>query len=236
MTPASFHEAPRRVDLAEGVTLYLGDCRDVLPTLGRVDAIVSDPPYGIAHVKGASGHGKHNRRNIASIAGDNTDFDPSPFLGFTDVILWGASHYAQRLPHGRWLIWDKLGEMQSFDSFSDVEIAWHSRRGAERIFRHMWKGICQASEKDATREHPTQKPVVLMEWCIEQLPLTAEVICDPFMGSGTTGVAAVKLGRKFIGIEIEEKYFNIAVCRISDALKQPDIFIEIPKLKQGAML
>jgi DNA modification methylase len=219
--------------LAEGITLYCGDCREVLPTLGKVDAVVTDPPYGIAHVKGAGGLGKHNRRNIAPIFGDDVDFDPSPWLGFKDVILWGASHYAQRLPHGRWLVWDKLGEMKSFDSFSDIEVAWHNKRGAERLFRHMWKGICQDSEKDTTREHPTQKPVTLMRWCIEQCD-RPESVLDPFMGSGTTGVAAVKLGRKFIGIEIELKYFDIACRRMSDALKQPDLFIEAPRPAEQA--
>jgi site-specific DNA-methyltransferase (adenine-specific) len=228
--------SPRIETLAEGVTLYLGDCREILPTLGKVDAVVTDPPYGIAHVKGAGGHGKHNRRNIAPIVGDEADFDPTPLLGLADdVILWGASHYAQRLPHGRWLVWDKLGEMASYDSFSDIEVAWHNRRGAERLIRHMWKGICQDSEKDSTREHPTQKPIVVMQWCIKQIPPPATLILDPFMGSGTTGVAAVKLGRKFIGIEIEPKYFDIACRRISEALKQPDMFIEKPKpLKQEA--
>lgn len=214
----------RTETIAEGVTLYLGDCRDILPGL-EIDALVSDPPYGIAHVKGTGGGGKHNRRNIAPIHGDAEDFDPSHLLGFPDVIIWGASHYAQRLPHGRWYVWDKLGRMESYDSFSDIEIAWHNKRGAERIFRHMWKGICQDSEKDATREHPTQKPVALMQWCIKQV--SGQTICDPYMGTGTTGVAAVKMGRKFIGIEIEPKYFEIACRRIGEAHKQPDLLVQI---------
>jgi site-specific DNA-methyltransferase (adenine-specific) len=213
--------------IAEGVTLYLGDCRDILPTLERVDALVSDPPYGIAHIKGAGGKGKHNRRNIAPIIGDASPFNPEALLGYPDVILWGASHYAQRLPHGRWYVWDKLAGMESFDSFSDIEIAWHNKRGAERIFRHMWKGICQDSEKEATREHPTQKPIALMEWCIKQVP--GQIICDPYMGSGTTGVAAVRLGRKFVGIELDLKYFEVACRRIKAAVDAPSLFIEPPK-------
>ena len=231
--------------LAEGVTLHLADCRDMLPTLPRADAIVTDPPYGIGYVKGTSGNnppgrrGAHNavlRRSIDPVAGDDCDFDPAPFLGFADVILWGASHYAQRLPHGRWLVWDKLGAMDSFDSFSDIEVAWHNRRGAERLFRHMWKGICQDSEKDAKREHPTQKPVALMRWCIGQLPGDGQIIIDPFCGSGTTGVAAVNMGRRFIGIEIEPSYFDIARRRISEALRQPDMFIEKPARARPAEL
>jgi site-specific DNA-methyltransferase (adenine-specific) len=216
--------------LADGVELYLGDCREILPALGPIDAIVTDPPYGISYKKGSGGKGKHNVRNIEAIEGDAAPFDPAPFLGFDDVILWGGNHYASRLPHGRWLAWDKLAGMSAFDSFSDVEFAWVKGRGKDRIFSHLWKGICKDSEKGGKeRWHPTQKPIELMRWCLELLP-SAGTILDPFMGSGTTGVAAVKLGRKFIGIEIEPKYFDIACRRISEALKQPDMFIEAPAI------
>jgi site-specific DNA-methyltransferase (adenine-specific) len=220
-------DSPRKEVLADDVEVWLGDCRDCLSLIGRVDAVISDPPYGISHVKGAGGKGKHSRRNIAPIFGDDADFDPLPWLKFGNVLLWGASHFAARLPHGRWLIWDKLAGLESFDSFSDVEIAWHSQRGAERMFRHMWKGICQASEKDALREHPTQKPVALMEWCIKQSGYPG-IILDPYMGSGTTGVACVNLGRKFIGIEREERYFDIARRRISEALSSPRLPFDEP--------
>lgn len=216
--------------LAEGVTLYLGDCRELLPTLPRVDACVTDPPYGIGHVKGSGGNGKHDRRNIAPIVGDDAPFDPEPLLRFPQSLMWGADHYSARLPHGRWLAWNKLGDMDSFDSFSDVEFAWHSSRGAARIFNFKWKGIASTKiGEELYREHPTQKPIGLMRWCIEQLDDPARTILDPFMGSGTTGVAAVKLGRRFIGIEIEPRYFEIAVRRISEALRQPDLFIPPPK-------
>jgi site-specific DNA-methyltransferase (adenine-specific) len=234
--------------IAEGVTLYLGDCREILPTLGKVDAVVTDPPYGIGYARGAGGGNgtasaaANARRNVElPLIGDDQPFDPSALLSFPLVIMWGADHYAYRLPRGRWLVWDKLDGLQSFDDFSDVEVAWFSKPGAARIFKHQWKGICRASEKDQRREHPTQKPVALMRWCIEQVG-TAQTILDPFMGSGTTGVAAVKLGRKFIGIEIEDRYFSIACRRISEALKQPDMFIEKPKpavqlgLLEGAVI
>ena len=219
----------RQESIAEGVTLYLGDCREILPTLSQVDAVVTDPPYGIAYKRGTGGKGKHNVRNIDASEGDTEPFDPSPFLGFNDVILWGGNHYAARLPHGRWLAWDKLAGMAAFDSFSDVEFAWQKGRGKDRIFSHLWKGICKDSEKGGKgRWHPTQKPIELMRWCIDLLP-TARTIVDPFMGSGTTGIAAVKLGRKFIGIEIEPKYFDIACRRIQAALDAPDMFVERPK-------
>lgn len=224
--------------LAESVTLHLGDCREMLPTLGKVDAVISDPPYGIGHVKGSGGKGSHARRNIAPIYGDDCPFDPAPWLGFPNVLLWGADHFYPRLPdRGRWLVFDKLDGMEPWDSFSDVEFAWCSNEGAARMFSLRWKGIAcvKAGEGFGVREHPTQKPIALMDWCIKQFP-GASVILDPFMGSGTTGVAAVKLGRKFVGIEIEPKYFDIACRRISAALKQPDLFIEQPKPpKQEAM-
>ena len=207
------------------VTLYCGDCRKILPTLGKVDAVVTDPPYGIAHVKGAGGKGKHTRRNIAPIVDDDKPFEPSEWLRWP-CILWGANHYSTRLPHGRWLAWNKLGDLQPWDSFSDVEFAFQNERAADRIFSLMWKGICQAEKADGgARGHPTQKPIALMEWCLGFLP-DAEIILDPFMGSGTTGVAAVKLGRRFIGIEIEPRYFDIACRRIEEATRQPDMFVE----------
>lgn len=229
----------RREDLAEGVTAYLGDCLEVLPTLpGEVDAIVSDPPYGIAHVKGSGGKGKHNRRNIAPIIGDAEPFDPSPILAFDNVLIWGADHYAARLPadQGRWLAWNKLDDMESFDSFSDVEFAWHSKGGAARIFNFKWKGIASVKAgEEVGRQHPMQKPVALMRWCIEQAGMPRSIL-DPFMGSGTTGVAAVKLGRRFTGIEIDPGYFDIACRRIAAALKEPDMFVETPKpLKQAGL-
>lgn len=224
-----------RVERIGDAVLMLGDCLSILPGLS-VNAIVSDPPYGIGHVKGAGGKGKHNRRNIVAIAGDDAPFDPTHLLSYPNVIIWGADHYAQRLPRGKWLIWDKLAGLASFDSFSDVEVAWQNRTGAARIIRHMWKGICQDSEKDAKREHPTQKPVAVMSWCLEQLPSDAGVICDPYMGSGTTGVACAIAGRPFIGIETDPGYFDVSCRRIEAAYKQADLFIAPPaKPVQTAM-
>jgi site-specific DNA-methyltransferase (adenine-specific) len=214
-----------RVEVIGRATLYLGDCRDILPALS-VDAIISDPPYGIAHVKGAGGYGKHNRRNIRPVANDHEPFDPAHLLGFPHVLLWGANHYAARLPHGRWRAWDKLAGLAEFDSFSDVEFAWRNGRGKDRIFSHMWKGVCQATEAGDERDHPTQKPVALMKWCIAELPAECRTICDPYMGSGTTGVAAVKMDRDFIGIELEPDHFDTACRRIDDAQRQGDFFAQ----------
>lgn len=217
-----------RVEQIGLATLYLGDCREIAPTLPRPTAVISDPPYGIAYEKGAGGkagaYAGPVKRNIEPIAGDADPFDPTPWIGAADaVLLWGANHYAQRLPHGRWLAWNKLGGMEPWDSFSDVEFAWHNQRGAERIFSHLWKGLCQAGAGER-RDHPTQKPVALMRWCIEQAKVPpGGVILDPYMGSGSTGVAAVEMRHPFIGIEIEEQYFSIACRRIEHAQRQGDL-------------
>jgi site-specific DNA-methyltransferase (adenine-specific) len=217
--------------LAEGVTLYLGDCREILPTLGKVGAVVTDPPYGISYKRGKGGRGGAHSYgnkycNDVPIVGDEIPFDPAPWLSYQEIILWGANHYAQLLPHGRWLAWNKLGDMQPWDDFSDVEFAWYNKRGADRIFSHLWKGLAQKGA-GVRREHPTQKPVELLEWCIGFVE--SNIVLDPYMGSGTTGVAAAKVGRNFIGVEIEPKYFDIACRRIQAALDAPDMFIEKPK-------
>jgi site-specific DNA-methyltransferase (adenine-specific) len=217
--------------------LWLGDCREILPTLGRVDAVVTDPPYGIGHQHtGTSSRGNYRGpvdriRNNEAVTGDGVPFDPSFLLDFDNVLMWGADHYRWRLPeHGRFLAWNKIGAVESYDTFSDVEFAWHSQGRASRIFTFEWKGLMcrKVGENNGIREHPTQKPIALMRWCIEQVG-DAATILDPFMGSGTTGVACVKLGRKFIGIEIEPKYFDIACRRIEEAMRQPDMFVEAPK-------
>lgn len=225
-----------RREVIGAATLYLGDCREIAPTLARPAAVISDPPYGIGYVLGAqpkNGAGKHSRANSGQpVYGDAEPFYPAPWLALADdVILWGANHFAARLPHGRWLAWNKLGDLEPYDSFSDVEFAWHNRRAADRIFSLMWKGICQAVKDDAgNRAHPTQKPVALMRWCIEQAKVPAGgTILDPYMGSGTTGVAAVQMGHLFVGIEIEPRYFDVACRRIEAAQRQADLFVPKPK-------
>ncbi len=212
--------------------LALGDCRDILPTLGPVDAVVTDPPYGIAHKAHANGKstGAQKRRNkaygSATIHGDDEKFDPSHLMGFPAVLLWGANHFAQSLPRGRWLAWNKLGTLEPWDSFSDVEFAWLNTRGSDRIFSLLWKGLAQGEKLGGgERFHPTMKPIRLMEWCLGFLP-DAKTVADPYMGSGTTGVACVNLGRSFIGIEREPSYFDIACRRIEEAYRQPRLFAE----------
>jgi len=221
----------RREVLAEGVEVYCGDCLEVLPTLGRFDAVVTDPPYGIADRWAAEQKGKNgtSRLWVGNNVWDKSTLPEHISLARAlaeKAIIWGGNYYD--LPPSRgYLIWDKMQEFSNADS----ELAWCSWGQTPRTFRFS-RGQLATEGKD----HPTQKPLPLMEWCLGFLP-QAQSVLDPFMGSGTTGVAAVKLGRKFTGIEIDPGYFDIAVRRISEALKQPDMFIDPPKpIKQEAFL
>ena len=214
-----------RIETIGDAKLYLGDCREILPTLPRVDAVVTDPPYGI---------GETNARNLSRARGGRaTDYGHFKWDASTQpeqlqtaierashAIVFGGNYYALP-PSSCWLVWDKLNT----GDFADCELAWTNLPKAVRRIRCLWNGRIKAPG-EVRGDHPTQKPVRVMTWAIEQLPADAQTILDPFMGSGTTGVAAIKLGRKFIGIEIEPKYFDIACRRIEEARKQPRLFEE----------
>jgi site-specific DNA-methyltransferase (adenine-specific) len=201
-------------------TLYRGDCREILPTLGPVDAVVTDPPYGARYKSGPNSRSSISttgKRFSCTIIGDEKPFDPTPLFGFGRVIMTGAQYFYDRLPAGGSLhVWDKRGEYKRLDQ-SDADIIWDSQKGASRTFHCVWRGICRHTENNRPIEHPTQKPIVLMRWCIERLAESVQIVLDPFMGSGTTGVACAQLGRRFIGIEIEPRYFDIACRRIEAA-------------------
>ena len=213
----------------EKTTLYLGDCEEILPELPNVDAIVTDPPYGIGDKWDKSGlklwgaklwDGKANWDNEIK----QKEIDLSLKKSFGKAIIWGGNYYHLKPSRG-YLIWDK---MQSAFSLADSEFAWVSEPITPKTFRY-----ARAQLATEGKVHPTQKPLPLMEWCLGFLP-KAEVILDPFMGSGTTGVAAVNLGRRFIGIEREEEYFEVALRRIEEAEKQGSLFSEesVPQSEQ----
>lgn len=225
----------REVTFLDGrVRLINADCREVLPTLGKVDAVVTDPPYGIGWKP------RVNHQDQTWV--DQIDFDIRAFLIGTHHIVWGGQYFADKLPVSEgWLTWCKR-PTTGFDfanddrSYATTELAWRDF-GKAKFISHVWDGGLRAGRaENRTFCHPSQKPIEVMEWCVRQLPDSCETILDPFMGSGTTGVAAVKLGRRFIGIEIEPRYFDIACRRIEEATKQPDFFVErAPEPKQEAM-
>lgn len=220
--------------------LILGDCKEVLQGIEYVDALVTDPPYGIGE---SAGKAKTRTSGLASRSRDasryqrdygNDDWDDEPaHAEIADAIkrarwsvVFGGNYY-NLPPTSCWLVWDKLN---GDTDFADCELAWTNLPKAVRRIRFLWHG-CMRRERDVAKEHPTQKPVDVMKWAIEHVPSPSRVILDPFMGSGTTGVAAVKLGRSFIGIEREPKYFDIARRRIEAAYAQPDLFVPRPSKK-----
>jgi site-specific DNA-methyltransferase (adenine-specific)/modification methylase len=202
-------------------TLYLGDCMDILPTLPKVDAIITDPPYGIGIAK-----------NPIRQAHEKLDWDNEPpkkslidmCINAGEVaIIWGGNYF--NLPPSQcFYIWDKQQPLNF--SLAMCEMAWTNKKSPAKIHRQ--------SVLSYEKHHPTQKPVELMTFCINQLKFP-KTILDPFMGSGTTGVAAIQMGRKFIGIEREPKYFDIACKRIEQASKQVDMFIEPVKQEQVSL-
>lgn len=219
---------PERVVIGTA-ELWLGDCMDVLPLLGKVDACITDPPYGIAHVTsyGASWEGKQ-------IAGDGDTAARDAVLRAIEGVPWAVwGSYKAPAPSGfkAKIVWDKgpafgAGDL-SFPWKPSFEECWIAGKGwrAERRGEGVWRGPCVVSWETVAggRVHPHQKPVWLFERLIGALP-DAVTIFDPFMGSGTTGVACMNLGRRFIGCEIDRKYFDIAVERITNAQRQERLF------------
>lgn len=214
----------KRKEVIGDCTLYLADCMDVMPYLGKIDAVVTDPPYGIGISRNPVRQ-KHEKKEWD----DSTPLDNciETMIGISKYqIIWGGNYFNLRPSRG-FFIWDKK-QPENF-SLAMCEYAWFSKDHNAKIFS---KSVLSYS-----KQHPTQKPVELMRWCLSFLP-DSKLTLDPFMGSGTTGVACVKEGRSFIGIELDEDYFNIACKRIKEAYDQPDIFVEARKdtAKQGDLI
>lgn len=214
-----------------GQRLILGDCLEVMPLLGKVEAVVTDPPYGIDYGRSggfSASHGWGNWRE--NVEWDKERPQPEVFKAILDnskdQIIWGGNYFADLLPPSmRWLAWDKG---QRDFSLADMELAWTSQQKAVRVFTY-----ARGKARNDGKQHPTQKPVALMKWCLGFLP-DAKTILDPFMGSGTTLVACQKLGRQGIGIELDPDYFDIACKRVDEASRQPDMFVQhLPQPVQG---
>lgn len=209
-----------RVEIGDAV-LYHGDCLDILPTLPQVDALVTDPPYGLGERWNGGGGGRKSSWKFCPSEAKSWDGQIAPSLYASlelvdQAIVWGGNYY--ELPPSRcWLVWDK-GQPDTWTT-GQCELAWTNLDRPVRAFR-----MCQAVAHDEMRpkQHPTQKPDSLMAWCLKWVD--GKTVLDPFMGSGTTGVACANLGRKFIGIEIERKYFDIACERIAAAYAQGRLF------------
>jgi site-specific DNA-methyltransferase (adenine-specific)/modification methylase len=213
--------------IAEGITLYLGDCREILPTLGKVDAVVTDPPYGIREAAG-----KNKTRGLLAKSRDygNLDWDnETPPQWVIEMlravsryqIIFGGNYYPLP-PTSCWLVWDKKN---GDTDFADCELAWTNLPKAVRKIEWLWHGMIRKGSD--VREHPTQKPLGVMAWALDHLPADVKLVCDPFMGSGTTGVAAVQKGVQFIGIEREQAYFETACARMREALNEPKLFADV---------
>lgn len=220
--------ANRVEHLAANVAVYLGDNREILPTLGRVDAVVTDPPYGLKEAAG-----KNKSRSVLAVSKDYGDLDwdnqpPPPWViaMLRDIsrhqIIFGGNYY-DLPPTSCWLVWDKKN---GANDFADCELAWTNLPKAVRRIEWLWHGMMRKGSD--VREHPTQKPLGVMAWALDQLPADVCSICDPFMGSGTTGVAAIQKGLGFIGIEREMAYFDAACLRLREALNAPKLFSEAP--------
>jgi site-specific DNA-methyltransferase (adenine-specific)/modification methylase len=227
--------------LAEGITLYLGDCREILPTLGKVDAVVTDPPYGV----GLGEHlaAKDLRVSRVLVKGRYASYDDTP-ENFCSIVVpaviasleiasrglvftAGKSAWALPAPDAIGGVYLPSGCGRNKWGFASLAhcLLYGQAPGLEKGAKATAKWSTDTAEKNG---HPCPKPLSWMLWAVNLASMSSHTILDPFMGSGTTGVACVKLGRKFIGIEIEPKYFDIACRRISDALRQPDMFIETP--------
>lgn len=209
------------------VTLHLGDCLEYMKSMPdkSVDAVITDPPYGVKwdtdynfdlHNSSAPYAKNMKRKEHAPIAGDDTPIDVNVLLRLGKVIVWGAQTLSH--PIGSLLVWDKR-DLSNNAYFSEAEAAWMSTGKSVRIFKHTWQGFSRASE-NSEHYHPTQKPVAVMRWCVELISKSGDTVFDPFMGSGTTGVACMQLGRNFIGCEIDPNYFAIAEKRIRAAQAQ----------------
>lgn len=203
--------------------LIQGDCREILPTLPRVDAVVSDPPYGLGEMLAGGSKGEWSKLFQQAPEWDRqvvSDLVPMLNGAGRDLIVWGGNYYPFPPVRG-WLLWDKMQEHSS----AHAEMAWTNLDIPVRTFRY-----ARAQLATEGKEHPTQKPLPLMAWCLGFLP-KAQTILDPFAGSGTTGVACVRLGKAFIGIEREPAYFDVMVRRIEEAHRQADLFVAKPAPK-----
>ena len=201
-------------------TLYLGNCLDIKDSI-KAEALLCDPPYGSKndcdYTRFTNGLSP-SRNYHEGIEGDDRPFDPTPWLGYRHVVLWGYQYFAARLPLGSVLIWNKKRPNQLGTFLSDCELAWYNKGHGSYLFNHVWHGFDRESERGPTL-HPTQKPIALWQWVFDRIKLKpGATVFDPYMGSGPLALACIDRGYKYVGCEINPSYYAIAKSRIERAL------------------
>lgn len=206
-------------------TLIHGDCRDAAELYAHAVALISDPPYGIGYQvrkrnprnKGLATAKLYGTEARPAILGDDFPFDPAHLLAFPKVAIFGANHMVGLPSGGRWIVWDKRRDSAP-DDHSDCEIIWTNRPGADRIHRQKWRGIVREGEENTSRSrklHQNQKPVALIDFLFEQLDVRPDdLVADPYMGSGSTAIVAIRRGNPFVGVEKDPAHFATAEARI----------------------
>jgi DNA modification methylase len=231
MAPSPLSVAPRPYYEADGISIFHGDCAVIAPTLGAFDLLCTDPPYGIGEARNERGGKRHGAAVVASRDYGSSDWDDAPpSQALIDSCramarhqcIFGGNYFA--LPPSRcWLVWDKEnGE----NDYADCELAWTNYARAVRRKRHQWHGMIRVGHEE--RFHPTQKPLAVMSWAIDLCPVAPSTVFDPFVGSGTTLVAAKLSGRRAVGIEREERYCEIAAKRCAMTREQGVLALGAP--------
>lgn len=223
---------PPYYDDDSGIVIYHADCRDILPAIdpATVALVIADPPYGInvvAHARRV--RAKHDPWKDGSwqhIAGDDRAFDPAHLLRFPRLVLFGANHYADRLPSSpAWLVWDKRNGSTEDDN-SDAELIWTNIGGSVRTYRQCWRGFSREDDALDPQKHlhPTQKPTKLMLWLLERYTRPGDLVVDPYAGSGPVPFACKLLGRQCVAMDRDAGYCATAARRLAQSV----LPLEIP--------
>ena len=216
------------------IRLINADCLEVLPYI-EADAVVTDPPWGVANNNANKSRGRGNRpyapsadaHDFAPCAGDDAPFDPTPWLAFRNVVMWGANHFSDKLPASSfWLVWDRKADKAADSAITDCELAWTKGTNYRTVrrFTHMWAGFQRDSEVGNKHLHPMQKPVALMQWSIGWLD--CETVLDPYAGCFPTAVACIRAGKRCIAIEQDADCFATGIDRCKREYARTALFNE----------